>query len=265
VTTFYGHINVWGVDQPINYQLVPGGRSFNDLADEVHRLSGLVSINHPAAPTGQMCLGCGWSMWDVDYSKVDAVEAVNGAITGATGGDPEGPLSGIPFWLSLLKSANPIVAVGGSDSHDGTPGIGSGSQIGRPTTVVFADGLEQAAIIRAIASGRVFIDIAQDVSAMLDLKVSSGDRSAYMGGSLDANTDILVRVEVKAPPGSRLEVLDGDTLVESRELTEVFTRRAYQDVKLQLAAGLHILRAQVRGADNRLRLLSNAVLVRVMQ
>jgi len=265
VTTFYGHINVWGVDKSIDYRIVPGGRSFNELADEVHRLGGLVSINHPKAPTGAMCLGCGWSMRDVDYSKVDAVEAVNGAITGATGGDPQGPLSGIPFWIQHQKNANQIVAVGGSDTHDGTAEIGSASTIGRPTTVVFAEGLDQAAIIKGLKSGRVFVDIAYDPAAVLDLQVSSGARKALMGGSLEAGKTAVARVDVKAPPGSRLELMDGDTLLATRTLTDEDAGGSHHEFQLKLSVGLHVVRAQVRGTDNRLRLLSNSVLAKRVQ
>lgn len=260
VTTFYGHINVWGVDTPVDYRIVPGMRSFNDLADDVHRLGGLVSINHPAAPTGTMCLGCGWSMPDVDYAKVDAMEAVNGSIVGMTGGDAEGALSGIPYWTRQLKTGRPLVAVGGSDMHDGTAGPEAASTIGSPTTVVYADNLDQASILKGLKSGRVFIDIARDPSAVLDLSLASGGKSAPMGGSMATGDNALAIVTVSAPLGSTLELVDGDRVIRSEALTETGTAPTPHEFRLNLTPGLHPIRAQVRGADGRLRLLSNAIL-----
>lgn len=258
VTTFYGHFNVWGVDTPVDYRLVPGERSLNDLADDVHRLGGLLSINHPAAPTGAMCLGCGFSALDVDYTKIDAMEAVNGGIVGMTGGNPEGPLSGIPYWVQQLRAGHSIVAVGGSDTHDGTAGPDAISTIGRPTTVVYADNLDQRSIVKGLKSGRVFIDIARDPSATLDISLSSGGKEALMGGSIASEAAAEVRVDVRAPARSTLEIVDGDKVIASEVLAEPGT--AMHEFKIELARGVHPIRAQVRGSDGRLRLLSNAIL-----
>lgn len=263
VTTFYGHINVWGVDTPIDYRVVPGGRGFNDIADDVHRLGGLLSVNHPAAPTGAMCLGCGWTMPNVDYDRLDAVEVVNGSIVGMTGGNPEGPLSALPFWLDRLASGFRPVAVGGSDTHDGKAPRDAPSTIGRPATVVYAADLTQAAIIAGLRSGRVFVDVGGNANGFVDLEVSSGAVRAQMGGSMVAQTPLTVRVETSAPPGSSLELMDGRARVAREKLQAGEENRASHEFTVQLAPGAHAIRAQVRGPDGRLLLISNAVMVQV--
>jgi hypothetical protein len=256
VTTFYGHISVWGVDQPIDYRIVPGQRSFGDIADDVHRLGGILSANHPAAPTGAMCLGCGWSMPDMDFTKLDGVEAVNGSIVGMTGGNVEGALSGLPFWLDALSKGHRLLAVGGSDTHDGAAPAAAASTIGKPTTVVYASELTQPAILAGLKSGRVFVDVTGDPAGMLDFEVSSGKQKAVMGGAISAGRKVAVRVDAKGPAGSMLELMDGGKLLASRPLGDA---GAYV-FNVELTKGLHPLRVQVRGANGRLVLLSNAVM-----
>ncbi len=47
ITTFFGHFNIHGVTKPLDFRIQPGGPiSFNALADEVHRLGGIVVVNH---------------------------------------------------------------------------------------------------------------------------------------------------------------------------------------------------------------------------
>jgi hypothetical protein len=259
VTTFFGHFSVWGVDQPVDYRIAKG-RTFNDVADDVHRFGGLISINHPGAPTGAMCLGCGFSVPDIDYSKVDGVEAVNGSIVGMTGGNAEGGLSAIPFWLDRLNEGHRITAIGGSDTHDGTAPLASPSTIGRPTTVVYADNLSREAILAGVKSGRVFVDIAHNPDALLDLTIDGGSGPVPMGGATTARTRVIARATVAAPAGSRLEFLDGATIIGSMDVGGEDSA-ATHELRFDLAAGRHPIRAQVRAANGRLILLSNAIQV----
>ena len=264
VTTFYGHISVWGVDAPIDYRIVPGGRSFNDVADDVHRLGGILSANHPAAPTGAMCLGCGWTMQDVDFSRLDGVEVVNGSIVGMTGGNPEGTLSGLPFWLDNLSKGHRLLAVGGSDTHDGTAAQTAPSTIGKPTTVVHAADLTQPAILAGLKSGRVFIDVTGDVRGHLDFSVVSGSNSAVMGGAINAQRKATVRVEAMGPPGFTLELMDGSKLLAARPLLQAAgDAPALHVFDVTLSKGLHPLRVQARDKDGRIALLSNVVMATV--
>ncbi|WP_025293460.1 CehA/McbA family metallohydrolase [Sphingomonas sanxanigenens] len=257
VTTLHGHINVWGVEEPIDYRIAPGLRTFNEIADRVHALGGLLSINHPAAPTGVTCLGCGWSMPDVDYARVDAVEAINGGIIATVdGGDPEGKLSNLPFWLDRLAAGDALVAVGGSDSHDGTAAPGTPLALGYPVTVVHAEGLSEAAILAGIKAGRVFVDLSMDPASLLDLSVSDGRRTVAMGGVIAASRGLTAQVRIAAAKGARLELLDGATVLATRPVPP---GEAVLTFPLALSRARHAIRAQVRGADGRILLISNAV------
>ncbi|HEY9217866.1 MAG TPA: CehA/McbA family metallohydrolase, partial [Phenylobacterium sp.] len=154
ITTFQGHAGVWGPVAPIDFQL--GGLrapEFAAIAAQAHQAGGMVAINHPMLPSGELCMGCGWTA-KTDYAGVDAVEVVNGATLAQTRSDTV--FSGIPFWEARLNEGWRLTAVGGSDNHDATRPAKEAGAVGRPTTVVWAEALSQPAILAGLKSGRVF-------------------------------------------------------------------------------------------------------------
>ena len=207
ITTFKGHANVWGVTQAINFQVTPKKvKSFDRIVDQAHAAHGLVSINHPKLPSGEACMGCGWTA-QTDWSKIDAIEVVNGGSLAILG--PEGPMSGIPFWEGLLDQGYRITAVGGSDNHDPDLAADKPGALGRPTTFVHSTALSQSAILEAIRRGRAFIDIAGLANPRLEVEARSGDISVEMGGVLELNSADHVSITVNTsglPDGARISV-----------------------------------------------------------
>lgn len=263
ITTFFGHFNIFGVTEPIDYRITPGGTvTFNAIADRVHALGGLVSINHPGLPSGEACMGCGWTMPDADLARVDAIEVVNGGAARLPGG-VDGPLSGAPFWRQMMSGGRQVTAIGGSDNHDALQPPKELGSIGRPTTIVRAQGLSQAAILAGIRSGRVFIDMDGGAASMLDLRVAAGDREAAMGGKLAAASDtpIVARLTVDAPPGSRLELLGNDALIATETITDAKDYLLTVDRRERPL----IVRAIVREPGGAIRMISNAVIVTAEQ
>lgn len=184
VTTFQGHANVFGPTAFIDFRLgsktVP---TIRGLQQAVKAAGGVFSINHPAAPSGEQCMGCGWTVKDTDYDAVQAIEVANGGNEKALG-DFEGVLSGVPFWEALLNQGRRITAVGGSDNHDAGIPHDKPSAVGRPATVVHAEGLSTEAILAGLRAGRVFIDLDGTRDRMLDLTATTGGRKAAMGETL---------------------------------------------------------------------------------
>lgn len=184
VTTFQGHANVFGPTAFIDFRLgsktVP---TIRGLQQAVKAAGGVFSINHPAAPSGEQCMGCGWTVKDTDYDAVQAIEVANGGNEKALG-DFEGVLSGVPFWEALLNQGRRITAVGGSDNHDAGIPHDKPSAVGRPATVVHAEGLSTEAILAGLRAGRVFIDLDGTGDRMLDLTATTGGRKAVMGETL---------------------------------------------------------------------------------
>ncbi|MFN3524151.1 MAG: CehA/McbA family metallohydrolase [Phenylobacterium sp.] len=261
ITTFQGHANVFGPTGYIDFRLGEGGGlAARDLQDAVERAGGLLSINHPGLPSGELCMGCGWTASDVDYDRVQAVEVVNGGTIASTR-SAEGPLQGIAFWQARLNEGHRITAIGGSDNHDAGLGLERPGAIGRPTTVVHARALSTPDLLAAIRAGRVFIDVQGSGERRLDLSARAGGAGAVMGGDLAAPAGERVRlaVEVADVPGGRVElIVDG---ARDAALSAALSMEAHQTLAFDLAGdgARHWVRADVRDAQGRLVLIGNPI------
>lgn len=233
ITTFQGHANIVGMTAPLDFQL--GGLrapTFDRILDQAEAARAFVTINHPGLPSGEACMGCGWTA-PVDFRRIEAVEVING-------GTASGPLSGIAFWEARLGAGYRLTAVGGSDNHDATLDPFRAAAVGRPTTVVYAQNLSQDAILAGLRSGKVFIDVHGTPNRLLDMSYAAGKlsvRVAYAAGG------ILVLKGPAAPDQ-----------VQPRPLGEDETRT------MDLPAGrTGWVRAEVRGPDGALWLFGNPV------
>ena len=187
ITTFQGHANVYGTTEFIDFRLtsayVP---DINQLLKRVQDLHGVFSINHPGLPSGELCMGCGWTVPNTDFSRVTAIEVVNGNLA-------EGPGSGISLWQEQLNNGFRLTGISGSDNHDADLPSDTRSAVGRPTTVVYSPVLSEHAILDAIRAGRVFIDAEGTRDRVVELEAKIGSHTASMGDS------------IKAPPGQRVD------------------------------------------------------------
>ena len=116
VTTFKGHANLFGVVDPVEFQRGTAAAALSDMLNKAHSLGGLIAINHPSLPSGEICMGCGWTA-QTPWSEIDAIEVINGGTVRSAGGQAEA-LRGIGFWQKQLDAGYPITAIGGSDNHD---------------------------------------------------------------------------------------------------------------------------------------------------
>jgi hypothetical protein len=260
VTTFYGHANVLGPTGPLDFQLGSGrAPTLGAIQAQVEQAGGLFSINHPGLPSGELCMGCGWTVKDADFGRVQAIEAVNGGAL-AQGGGVDGLFSGIPFWEARLDAGFRITAIGGSDNHDPTLDPARPAAIGYPTTVVRAAELSQPAILAAIRAGHAFVDLTGSRDRRLEVTAASGGRTAEMGDGLAAaaGAPVTFTIRVVNAAGASLSLagngpkpkLANATLAGSDE-TRSFTVAG--DGKP------HWLRVDVRGPDGRLWLLGNPI------
>jgi len=263
ISTFRGHANVFGVTGPLEFQL--GGARLPDLGrllDAVEAAHGLIAVNHPGLPSGEACMGCGWTA-ATDWSRIPAIEAVNGGSLEWLGA--EGPLSGLPTWETQLAAGRRITAIGGSDNHDASAPLERPGSVGGPTTVVHAPELSQAAILGAIRAGHVFVDVQGSRDRLLDVRARSGAATAEMGDALPAaaGAEVALTVTVAGvPAGSRLSPAgDAAALLAPADLS---LAAGASTVALRLGADgrPRWLRIDVRGPDGKLLLLGNPVYLR---
>ncbi|MBT9472621.1 MAG: CehA/McbA family metallohydrolase [Pseudomonadota bacterium] len=258
ITTFHGHANLFGPTAFVDFQL--GSAHAPRLADilkEVEASGGMIAINHPGLPSGEFCMGCGWTAPDTDYAGIAAIEAING-------GQVEGPLSGIGFWEARLNEGLRITAIGGSDNHDATLDPAKAPAIGMPTTVVRAGELSQAAILKAIGQGHVFLDVAGTRDRILEVRASADGTTAQMGDELPAAAGTKVRVEVRVvgvAGGSISLAGDGAKLAT---LADPKLTAADQTLVFEFAAdgARRWLRVDVRSLQGKLVLLGNPIYLR---
>ncbi len=180
ITTFRGHANVFGLLEPLDFQL--GTDRLPDLdvlLDDVDSRGALLSVNHPGLPTGERCMGCGWDA-DTDWSRIEAIEVVNGGLFRE--GAEEGEYSGIAFWERLLDQGHRITAIGASDNHDPLDQTGAQSPIGVVTTQVYAADRSVRGILDGVRSGRAVVDLM--AGREVDLRFQQGGREIFMGGEI---------------------------------------------------------------------------------
>jgi len=227
----------------------------NALYARAAAMHALISINHPGAPTGEVCMGCGWQAV-TDMHLVNAIEAVNG-------GSEEGPHSGIPFWDQQLNAGFRPTAIGGSDNHDAQLSPERPGSVGSPTTVIYASELSTPAILDGIRSGRVFVDLTASKDRLLDVSAEMGTAKTFMGGNLDAKAgeNLSVSAHVIACEGSQLRmVLDGRE-DPALPLQKIASPDQVLSANWKSDGQRHWLRADVISSSGKLELLGNPIYV----
>ena len=254
ITTFEGHANVYGTTEFIDFRLAKGHVTIGDILQQTQKLHGLFSINHPGLPSGSLCMGCGWSAKDTDYSLVGAVEAING-------GTLDGPMSGIDFWQKHLNQGFRLTGVGGSDNHNATMKPDVRSAVGFPTTVVYAKELSERAILDAIRAGHVFVDVEGTSTRGIEFSAQAGGKTVMMGGAVSTAPATAVHfvLTMKNLEGAHAEVIcDGEptSLLDS---SAVKANPETREFDYKADGKRHWVRVNVRSADGKLLVLGNPV------
>ena len=265
ITTFQGHANVFGPTGPLDFQLTgPRASTLSKILDEVAASGGVLSINHPGLPSGEACMGCGWSAPDTPYARIGVMEVVNGGALAISGGKADGLFSGLPAWEAQLNAGLRITAIGGSDNHDATLDPAKAPAVGMPTTVVQATELSQTAILEAIVKGHVFIDVSGSRDRLVEVSAQAGGAAAQMGDVLiaPAGTTVRVSVHVVGGAGNRL-ALAGPSAALAGPLDQAVTR-ADETATFNLVTDGRPgwLRVDLWGADGRLVVLTNPIYLR---
>jgi hypothetical protein len=257
MTTFWGHFNIFGVTDYIDYRAVAhDGRDINSILRDVRSKGGVASVNHADSPGGEICMGCAWEPpTDVDMSLFDGVEVINGGRI---------MLSSADFWDKQLAKGVKLTAIGGSDNHNAPSQPGTAGAIGWPTTVVEATELSVPAILEGIRNGRVFIDLTASHSRRVDIEAKDqAGHSARMGGTLDApaGDSIAFQIPIAGCPRSKVHLfLDG---VETTSLPPLATTAGDETLAFQWSSDgrHHWLRAEVRDSNGSLMLVSNPIYI----
>ncbi|MEO8115610.1 MAG: CehA/McbA family metallohydrolase, partial [Phenylobacterium sp.] len=260
ITTFQGHANVYGLTGPLDFQLGgPRAPTLATLQAELEKAHGLIAINHPGLPSGELCMGCGWTAPDTNFSRIQAIEVVNGGALAQSGG-VDGLFSGIAFWEARLNAGLRITAVGGSDNHDPSLDPAKPSAVGYPTTVVHASELSQSAVLSATRAGHVFVDVTGSRDRLLEVTANSGTARAEMGDSLIApeGASVHMTIHVTNATSGNLSIV-GDGPKPKLAAAALASAEETRSFDVTSDGRRHWLRVDVRGPDGRLWLLGNPI------
>jgi hypothetical protein len=254
LTTFYGHANAFGTTRFIDYRVsteqVPDA---NAMFRSARSLGAIISINHPESPTGEVCMGCGWTpKKPVDFGLINSIEVVNG------GGRPA-----TKFWERQLREGHRLTAIGGSDNHHADWSSEKPGSIGYPTTVVHAQNLSVPAILDGVRSGRVFIDVTGSRNRLLDMTAQAGSAIANMGSNLELHKgeSIALEIHVTGCEGASLSFfLDGKVASGLPTLTITTTDQVLH-AHLEADGARHWIRVEVHDKQDRLILFGNPIYI----
>ena len=263
LTTFQGHANGLGLVGPVDFRLDGAHVArADDLADAVHVRGALFSINHPSSPSGEACMGCGWTPDAFDMRRADAVEVVNGGSL-RSGLRADGRLSGLSFWEDFLRKGFRITAIGGSDNHAPDLVLDGDGSVGRPTTVVRAERLTPQALLDGVRRGHVFVDL-EGVKGR-HLEVTAPGRDGAVGGSGDAVAPaqgrLTLHVHVVGAKGGRLVLVTDEG---ARPCPNAPTSLVGDDMVAfdwRTGPGEHFAYVRVYDAAGRMIMLANPIYV----
>ena len=149
VTTFHGHMNVFGLREAIDWRPERRGGGAAGIVEQAHRQGALVSINHPSSFGDPWCVGCHFDFARVDYSTIDTMEIWNGGWSDVETANEDN----VALWTDLLDAGIRITAISGTDSHgpadDDDPTLGS--------TWVHATERTEAAILEGLRLGHAYL------------------------------------------------------------------------------------------------------------
>ena len=259
ITTFWGHFNIFGITQHIDYRVALGGRDVNAILREVRDQGGIASFNHADAPDGEICMGCAWRpQTPIDMSLFAGVEVINGRLSSAD------------VWDRELAKGFRLTAIGGSDNHNALKPAGEPGAIGSPETVIEASELSVPAILDGIRHGRAFIDLTSSHDKVVDMEArdtamdhAANDPWTSMGGTVTAGSgdSIAFRIHLSACPDATVHLfLDGH---ETPAIAPLLTKSG--DEMLPFAwtsdGGRHWVRIEVRDANGGVMLVSNPIYI----
>ncbi len=187
VTTFHGHINVFGLATLIDWRGDRRGGGAEGITEQAHRQGAIASINHPSSFGDPWCVGCHWDFARVDYSTFDAMEIWNGGWA-----DVETHNEGnIALWTDLLDAGLRLTAIAGTDSHG--PRDDDDASLG--FTWIYATEPTEAAILDGIRGGRAFLSRGPTVS--FQATGSDGVEVTVPGAVLPADGALRLTVDIE--------------------------------------------------------------------
>lgn len=174
ITTYYGHLNVWG-EGWIDFRRGP--RELGSLVQAAHEKGLVISANHPFRDLGDLCIGC--ALADKSIRGFDAVEVWSGPWHAF------GNREALYWWHTMLSEGLRVAAIGGSDYHGRRDSV---IRVGEPTTWIKPSSGTSKGLIEAIKLGRTYVT-ASPKGPRIDITLARGSTETYSIGDTVAVED----------------------------------------------------------------------------
>ena len=227
ITTYAGHGNSVGTEAYVDHRIGHAGRAINSVLDEVAAQGGVFIVNHPALDLGGACIGCAWRHTDTDWSKVSGLEVITGKWDFVERAFTPGAIA---LWDQQLDAGHKIAAIGGSDDHSAGAGTGvTDTPVGSPTTLVYADGLSEAAIVDAIRHGRTIVQLRGPDDPLVDLTIDVGGKPAMIGDEVQTVATAKLGIHVTGGAGTFAQIWRDGAKVAQLDITSDDAHVSYED------------------------------------
>jgi hypothetical protein len=184
-------------------------------------------VNHPALDLGGACIGCAWRHTDTDWSKVSGLEVITGKWDFVERAFTPGAIA---LWDQQLAAGHKIAAIGGSDDHSAGAGTGvTDTPVGSPTTLVYADGLSEAAIVDAIRHGRTIVQLRGPDDPLVDFTMELGGKSAMIGDEVQVVSTAKLNVHVTGGAGTFAQIWRDGMKLAQLDITSDDAHVSYED------------------------------------
>ncbi|MEZ0346332.1 MAG: CehA/McbA family metallohydrolase [Infirmifilum sp.] len=213
VTTYKGHMNVYGASEVPDFRLSTRA-DLERIVSYLKSKNFFLSVNHPKP------LGPDWEFGDMSFA--DAVEVFHSVW------EFNNHVS-LRKWDELLQKGLRIGLIGGSDAHE-MKGKASLLLPGVPTTWVYVDELSEPGVLAGLRSQKVFVSESVQ-GPKLFLKAFSGGREYGLGETIDSG-DVKLAVQVEGAEGQYLRLISqGEVIATEKVNSGIFARKFNLNMK----------------------------------
>jgi hypothetical protein len=161
LTTFWGHALCLGGHVWHDWRVTQKGPEMAALASRISAAGEHYVIAHPRNEGDPYCTGCRWLYPTMMPGVARLVEVWNGEWFGHPERQRDKNEAALRLWYGWLNEGHRMVATAGTDVH------GPGQQYESSSTgfsAVYADQLSEAAILRAVAAGHLYLSAGPTLS-----------------------------------------------------------------------------------------------------
>jgi len=197
VTTFWGHALCLGAREWVDWRIRPGSGEMARIAASAYARGQAFVICHPQSVGDPGCTGCAWQYPEMMPGNAELVEIWNGPW-----GCDSNNEDGLALWYGWLNEGRRLVATAGSDTH-GRRGYAEGPGF----SVVYAEALSEAAILRALRAGHLYLTS----GPRLTFEAHNGAGKQWISGDTAAPPVTLRIGWADCPPGAQIRLIaDGE-------------------------------------------------------